>query len=228
MPDATKRSALDYQIAPSVLAADFLRLGDELRDVENAGAHAHHLDVMDGHFVKNLSFGVPLIAAIKKVSTIPLDVHIMVSNPEEVVSWYLDAGADTLNFHIEACKNPKNVIAAIKERKVACGIAVHPDTHPESIFPYLPLIDQVLVMSVVPGFGGQKILPGVSSRIASIYDKLVEIGLNDKVRIAVDGGIHKDNIKPLAQSGARLFVAGSSVYGAKDRKQAVQDLLKAL
>ena len=214
-------------LLPSILAADLLNLASEIQAVEAAGISGHHFDVMDGHYVENLSFGVPILAAMKKTALLPIDVHIMVSNPLHVASWYLDAGADSLNFHIETCLQPAKVISLIKERKKKVGLAVHPKVPVESVFPYLEQVDQILMMSVVPGFGGQKILDGVTDRISVLYKELTHRNLHEKVMIAVDGGVNETNIKALALSGASIFIAGSAIYGHLDRKKAVFALQKA-
>lgn len=155
-------------ISPSILSADPLHLAEEIHDIESSGADWHHIDVMDGHFVPNLTCGIPLIKALKKVVSKPLDVHIMVSNPDEVVKQYIEAGADILTFHIEAAKDPDTIIHLLKENNVKVGIAINPESDPKVVFPYANKIDLILVMGVHPGFGGQSFIPSTLEKISSL------------------------------------------------------------
>jgi len=214
-------------IAPSILACDFLNLSSELASVEHAGADWHHLDVMDGHFVPNLSFGLPIIERIKQVSLIPLDVHIMVSNPDIVAIDYIKAGADILSFHVEAANHPHRICQQIREHGRKAGLAVNPGTPISQVFPLLEMADVILLMSVNPGFGGQKFIPQSIEKITELSAELERRGLSDKVQIEVDGGVGPSNIHLLYEAGAKVFVAGTAVYGAKDKRDAIQSLRKA-
>lgn len=216
------RSRDGVLIAPSILSADFLRLGEDIAKTERAGADWHHVDVMDGHFVPNLSLGLPLIKSLKTVSNLPLDVHIMISNPDEYVQRYVEAGADRLTFHIEASVNPLTALKKIRSLGAKAGVSLNPDTPAKSIEKVLPYVDQVLVMSVHPGFGGQKFLENSLAKIADIKKMLGEIA--SQALIVVDGGVHGDNFQRILRAGADVLVAGSYVYGADDRQAAINKL----
>lgn len=214
-------------ISPSILSADLLQLGNELKDAEKAGADWHHIDVMDGHFVPNLTFGLPLIEKIKHLSSIPVDVHIMVSNPDIVAEDYLKAGADVLSFHIEAANHPHRICQKIRESGKKAGLAVNPGTPIESVFALLDLADVIMIMSVNPGFGGQKFIPYSIEKIKTLVSELDRRQLRDKVQIEVDGGVNLSTIRPLYDAGASVFVAGTAVYGDPDKRKAVSSLKKA-
>lgn len=210
-------------VSPSILSADPLRLGEELADVERFGADWHHIDVMDGHFVPNLTFGPPLITAIKKCAKLPLDVHIMISNPDLAALDYVRAGADWLSFHIEAANHPHRLVHAIRVAGAKAGVALNPGTPVESVFPLLDDVDYVLVMSVNPGFGGQSFIAQAESRVSRLSQELLNRG-RDQVIIQVDGGINLDTGRKVVQAGASSLVAGSYIYGANDRRLAIQSL----
>jgi ribulose-phosphate 3-epimerase len=212
------------KIAPSILSADFVNLAAELREAEKAGADLHHLDVMDGHFVPNLTFGLPIIRAIKQVTSIPLDVHIMISNPDQVATEYVDAGADILSFHIEASTHSHRTIHKIQEKGAKAGIAINPGTSAEALRPVLDYVDVINVMTVNPGFGGQKFIHHVVPKIEQIKQMLQEIGREDKVLIEVDGGVDDKTAPLVVAKGATLLVAGNYVYGAKDRAERIAAL----
>jgi ribulose-phosphate 3-epimerase len=211
-------------VAPSILAADPLRFLEEIKSVEKAGADWHHIDVMDGHFVPNLTFGIPLVKALKGVSSIPLDVHIMVSNPDEVALDYVKAGADLLVFHVEAVRHGHRLLHAIKDQGAKAGIALNPGTPIEAALPLLDDLDVVMLMSVNPGFGGQKFIPQTISRVKRLAAELQARGLEHEVIIEVDGGVNGENGKRLVQAGARALVAGTYVYGASDRAEPISQL----
>lgn len=207
-------------VAPSILAANLLNLETELQEIEGAGADWHHIDVMDGHFVPNLSFGLPLIRSIKKVSQIPLDVHIMVSNPDSVASDYASAGADSVTFHVEAATHSHRIIESLHKKSCKAGVAINPGTPVGILKPLLSSVDLVLVMSVNPGFGGQKFIP-------ETYKKLEELGellqtVKSQPVVQVDGGVGSENINHLRGLGVDCVVAGSAIYGANDREKVIK------
>lgn len=211
-------------VSPSLLSADPLHFADELADIEKAGADWHHVDVMDGHFVPNLTYGIPLIQAMKKKTKIPLDVHIMITNPDQVGLDYVKAGADILVFHVEASRHPHRLLQAIRAEGAKAGVAVNPGTPVEAVFALLPDLDVVLMMSVNPGFGGQKFIPQTVQRVKRLSQELAQQGLQDKVVIEVDGGINAETGAQVVQAGATALVAGTYIYGAKDRAQAIKSL----
>lgn len=210
------------KIAPSLLAADPLCFGSEVQSVEYAGADLHHVDVMDGHFVPNLSFGLPVVRALKKISKIPLDVHIMVANPDLVALDYVEAGADYLVFPIESSIHPHRLIHAIKAKGAKAGLAVNPGTSLTVLEPLLADLDLVNVMSVNPGFGGQSFIPGAVDRVASLRQMIDDCGSG--ALIEVDGGVNANTAQPLKEAGVDILVAGTYVYGASDRKSAIASL----
>lgn len=214
----------DVLVSPSILSADFLHLADEIRAIESAGADWHHVDVMDGHFVPNLTFGLPVIRQIKSVAKMPLDVHIMVDNPDEVAAGYVEAGADWLTFHIEASKDAVALAKAIRAKGAKAGISLRPATSIDSLKSLLPHLDLVLVMSVNPGFGGQAFMADAPERIAAIAAMAEAAGVRRQIKISVDGGINSANAKLCRASGADVLVAGTAVYGAKDRRLAITTL----
>lgn len=208
-------------VAPSVLSANPLFFGRDVEAVERAGADWHHVDVMDGHFVPNLTFGPPLIKELKKVSKIPLDVHIMVSNPDDVAMSYIEAGADLLVFHIEAAKDAQKLAKAIRAKGIKVGVALNPATPIESVYEVAPLVDVIMVMSVHPGFGGQSFIENAVLRVKTLHDWLVSKKMAGKVRIEVDGGINEDTGRRVVEAGASILVAGTFVYKARDQDQAI-------
>ena len=206
-------------VAPSLLAVNPLDLRKNLEEIETLGADLHHVDVMDGHFVSNLTYGPPLVKALKKDSKIPLDVHIMVANPDAVAMSYVEAGADYLSFHLEACVHAHGFCQSIKNAGAKPGVSINPATPIESLFPILEELSLVNIMSVNPGFGGQKFIENTPKRVAELSERLVKLGLDDQVIIEVDGGINEQTGKQVFDAGASMLVAGTYVYGAKDRKQ---------
>ena len=209
------------KIYPSILAADFSKLGDEVCSLENAGADGVHIDVMDGRFVDNITFGMPVIRDIRKCSNLFFDVHLMIENPEKYIDRFIDAGADGITFHIEATDEPYKVINMIKERNKKAGISIKPKT-PLPTADVFKDVDIVLIMSVEPGFGGQKYLEEVDKKIEELSKLRYENDLN--FEIEVDGGINTENIEKIAKLGGDVFVAGNAVFGAKDREKAILKL----
>ena len=211
------------QIAPSILSADFSKMGEEILSLQNSGADIVHCDVMDGVFVNNITFGIKMIEDIRKVTTLPLDCHLMIVNPEKYVERFAKAGADYITVHYEACKdNLKEVLTLIKSTGVKCGAVINPDTPVSAIQDVLPLCDMVLVMSVFPGFGGQKFIP-------ECLDKLRELrtlidGLGKDILLEVDGGVHAGNIEEIKAAGANVIVAGSAVFNAESRAEMIAKL----
>ena len=210
---------LPIRIAPSLLASDFTNLKSELARAEAAGADWHHVDVMDGHFVPNLSIGPPVVQSIKKVSGIPLDVHLMIENPGEWADIYAKAGADILSFHYEAAaENFEATLNQFKDTGCKVGVALNPPCAAEVLKPYLKDIDMVLIMSVNAGFGGQSFMPEVLSKVSQLRDW----GYDGDIQI--DGGISDKTIGPCLAAGANVFVAGSYLYGADSMPEALQEL----
>ena len=202
------------QISPSILSANFSKLGDEIKRLEDAGADMVHVDVMDGHFVPNLTIGPPVIKTLKKNSSIPFDVHLMISPVHKYIQAYADAGADIITIHPEATDNLQNSINKIKEFKKKVGISLNPETKVNIITDFLHQIDLVLIMSVNPGFGGQKFVPEVLEKIKELK-KIREI---EKLNfdIEIDGGINFDNCKIAIEAGANILVSGTTVFKSND------------
>lgn len=213
---------MKVKIAPSLLSCDFTKMGDELRDMERIGADWAHLDVMDGHFVTNLTFGLPVIAALRPVSTIPFDVHLMIEAPEKYIDRYIDAGADILTVHLEACRDMLSALRAIRARGCMAGLSIRPGTPASAVFPYLTEADMILVMTVEPGYGGQKLIPECLDKIGEIKKRAAEMG--KEILVEVDGGINAGNAATVRGAGADVLVAGSAVFGSPDRAAAVRAL----
>jgi ribulose-phosphate 3-epimerase len=211
------------RIAPSILSADFAALGEAIARVEAAGADQLHVDVMDGHFVPNLTLGPPVIESIRKRTRLPLDVHLMIEEPDRWVETYVKAGADYLTVHAEATPHLERILAQIREAGAKAGVALNPSTPPEVLEYVLEDLDLVLVMSVNPGFGGQSFIPTAYEKIRRLRTLL---GGRD-VWVSVDGGVKADNAGPLARAGATVLVAGSSIFGAPDPGAAVAALRSA-
>ena len=212
------------KIAPSILSADFSKLADEIRSVEKAGADWIHVDVMDGHFVPNLTIGPMIVEAIRPITKLPLDCHLMVSRPEDWIADFAKAGADTITVHAEATVHLDRLLHQIKEHGCKAGVSVNPGTSLALIEEVLDIVDLVLVMSVNPGFGGQQFIESTISKV----ERLAEVRGKRKFLIEIDGGIKASNIGELASAGVDVFVAGSAIFSAKDRSKAVGDLRTAL
>lgn len=210
------------KIAPSLLAADFSKLGEEMQDIEKGGADLVHLDVMDGRFVPNISFGPPVIQALRPITKLPFDVHLMIYHPEDYFDILKNIGVEMASFHIEAVTHVDRVIHALKSVNIKCGLAVNPGTSLSMIDTVLPLLDYVLIMSVNPGFGGQKFIPYAVDKVKQLKKMITEKQLS--VSIEVDGGVNQDNAFLLKNAGADILVAGSSVFGKSDRAKAIHEL----
>jgi hypothetical protein len=210
------------KIAPSLLAADFSKLGEEMQDIEKGGADLVHLDVMDGRFVPNISFGPPVIQALRPITKLPFDVHLMIYHPEDYFDILKNIGVEMASFHIEAVTHVDRVIHALKSANIKCGLAVNPGTSLSMIDTVLPLLDYVLIMSVNPGFGGQKFIPYAVDKVKQLKKMITEKQLS--VSIEVDGGVNQDNAFLLKNAGADILVAGSSVFGKSDRAKAIHEL----
>ena len=210
------------KIAPSILAADFSHLADEIAKVTDAGAEYIHLDVMDGHFVPNITLGSPVVKALRKTTQAIFDVHLMVENPENQIAAFADAGADIITFHAETAKHAHKLIQDIKAHGVKAGVALNPGSSLSLIEEILPDLDMVLLMTVNPGFGGQKFLPAVLDKIERL--KAIIDGNDFAVDIEVDGGINAETAKLVIAAGANVLVAGSAVYNAADTGKAIAAL----
>jgi ribulose-phosphate 3-epimerase len=206
---------MSVKIAPSILSADFARLADGVAEAEAAGADWIHVDVMDGHFVPNITIGVPVVAALRRVTKLPLDVHLMIEQPERYIDAFADAGADWLTVHQEASVHLHRSIERIRQKEMRPGVSLNPATPLSALTEILPYVDLVLVMSVNPGFGGQRYIPTSTRKIATLRRELDERGLWP-IEIEVDGGISVDTISEAAEAGATVFVAGAAVFNATD------------
>jgi len=209
-----------FKIAPSILSADFSRLAEEVKAVEEAGADWIHIDVMDGHFVPNLTIGPSVVASLRKVTKLPFDVHLMIERPENFLEVFAKAGADIITVHAEACVHLHRTLQIIKQLGKKAGLALNPATPLCFLEPILEDVDLILIMSVNPGFGGQKLIPSALDRIRQVRKWIEERGLT--IDLEVDGGINADTIAKVAAAGANVFVAGSAVFGQKNYAQVIR------
>lgn len=214
------------KICPSLLAADFSRLKDEIEEVESAGADIIHCDIMDGNFVPNISFGAKVVEVINKLTNIPVDVHLMINNPEKYINDFHNAGADFISVHYENNYHLNRIVNQIKDLGIKAGVVINPATPVILLEDILQYSDFVLVMSVNPGFGGQKFIPNTTGKIIQLKEMITSGKYN--CEIEVDGGVGLDNIKELSDAGADMFVCGSSVFGSKDRKEIIARMKKAI
>ncbi len=210
------------EISPSILAADFANLGQQVKEAERGGAQMLHFDVMDGHFVPNISIGVPVLASLRRATGLVLDCHLMVANPGAYTGAFIDAGAEMVTVHQEACLHLGREIARIRDRGAAAGVALNPATPLSTLDEILPEVDLVLLMSVNPGFGGQSFIPSSLDKVERLDSIRRQRGLN--FRIQVDGGVNGENAGPLSAAGCDILVAGSSIFGASDIAGAVRFL----
>lgn len=210
------------KIAPSILSADFARLGEEIKDVERGGADYIHVDVMDGHFVPNITIGPLIVEAIRPITKLPLDVHLMIENPDQYIEAFAKAGADYITVHVEASRHLHRTIQLIKSTGVKAGVVLNPATPVDSLKHIIEDVDMVLLMSVNPGFGGQKFISSVLPKIRQV--KELADSLNPNLEIEVDGGVNEDTAKLCVEAGANVLVAGSAVFNKEDRETAIASL----
>lgn len=213
---------MKIKISPSVLAADFAHLGDEVDDVVRAGADMVHLDVMDGRFVTNISFGLPVIESLRKHTDAFFDVHLMIEEPERYVTRFIAAGADLVTIHAEACADIAATLQTIRAHGARAALSVKPGTPVETVYPYLSLCDMILIMTVEPGYGGQALIPQTLEKVRVLRERLEREQL--QVDIEVDGGIHAQNAADAVRAGVNVLVAGSAVFRAADRAEAIRAL----
>ncbi|UTR10924.1 ribulose-phosphate 3-epimerase [Evansella sp. LMS18] len=207
------------KIAPSILSADFARLGEEVSDVEKGGADYIHVDVMDGHFVPNITIGPLIVDAIRPVTKLPLDVHLMIENPDHFIPQFAKSGADIISVHAEACTHLHRTIHLIKENGAKAGVVLNPATSVEAIKHIIGDVDLVLLMTVNPGFGGQSFIPSVLPKIAHVRELVNRTG--KEIEIEVDGGVNPDTARQCIEAGANVLVAGSAIYKSRNREQAI-------
>ncbi len=212
------------KISPSLLSADFANLEAEIKDIECSGAEMLHLDVMDGHFVPNISFGMPVIEVLRKKTDMFFDVHIMISEPQKYIDDLIKCGSDLITFHLEANGDPKETIKMIKEKGAKAGISIKPKTPVSDVLPFINDVDLILVMTVEPGFGGQSFMADMMPKVKALREAVKN--MENPPIIQVDGGVSQATIAECAKNGADCFVAGSAVFKAKDRKSEVECLRK--
>ncbi|GAC1508972.1 MAG: ribulose-phosphate 3-epimerase [Terriglobales bacterium] len=212
------------ELAPSILSADFARLSDQVRAAAEGGGSVIHVDVMDGHFVPNLTVGPPLVKSLRKATTLPLDCHLMIENPDQFIGEFADAGADWISVHQEACRHLNRTLHLIKGHDLLAGVVINPATPVDTLTEVLDIVDYVLVMSVNPGFGGQQFIPGSVHKIRELAELRARRGLS--YRIEVDGGISLETVAQVVRAGAEILVAGNAVFGQGDPTTSAQKLLK--
>lgn len=215
----------NVKVAPSILSADFSAMGEAVKEIERAGADLIHCDVMDGSFVEPITFGGQMVKNIRKLTALPLDVHLMIEHPKTQIKFFAEAGADIITVHYEACEkiSPtylKETLELIKSYGVKCGVVINPDTPAEKIFDVLPLCDMALIMSVFPGYGGQKFIPSALENVKKVREYALSNGKND-LAIEIDGGVTCDNAAAIRGAGANVLVAGSAVFKADDKAAAI-------
>ena len=213
------------ELAPSILSADFARLAEQVQAANQGGASLLHVDVMDGHFVPNITIGPPVVKSLRKVTELPLDCHLMIENPDQFIPAFADSGADWISVHQEVCVHLNRTLDLIKSQGCRAGVVINPATPVATLREVLDIVDFVLVMSVNPGFGGQKFIPASLNKIARLAELRAERNLS--FRIEVDGGVALDTVQRIVRSGAEVLVAGNAVFGAGDPKTNAQKMLKA-
>ena len=213
-------------LSPSLLSADFSKLAEEIKAVEEGGAKYIHLDIMDGHFVPNLTFGAPVLRSIRSVTNMVFDVHLMVDNPEKYFVDFANAGADILNVHVEACTDLGKIVDTIHSLNCKAGVTVRPDTPIEAVASVLDKVDMILVMTVYPGFSGQKFIPEALDKIPVLVKARKERNLNFDIQI--DGGVSLSNLREVLNAGADSIVAGSAVFGSEDPKKAAEEFVSII
>ena len=213
------------ELAPSILSADFAHLADQVKAAEEGGASLIHVDIMDGHFVPNITIGPPVVRSLRQTTTLPLDCHLMIENPDQYIPDFAEAGANWISVHQEVCKHLNRTLHLVRSHGVLAGVVINPATPVETLSEVLDIIDYVLVMSVNPGFGGQKFIPNAVHKIRRLAELREQRRLN--YRIEVDGGIALDTVGEVVRAGAEILVAGNAVFGKGDPKSNAQKLLKA-
>jgi ribulose-phosphate 3-epimerase len=213
------------ELAPSILSADFARLGEQVRSAAEGGGSVIHVDIMDGHFVPNLTLGPPVVKSLRKATALPLDCHLMIENPDEFIPAFAEAGANWISVHQEACRHLNRTLHLIKSHGCLAGVVINPATPVSMLDEVLDIVDYVLVMSVNPGFGAQKFIPSTLHKMRRLADIRSERGLS--FRIEVDGGVAHDTVADVVRAGAEILVAGNAVFGSGDPKKNAQELLQA-
>ena len=219
---------MKFKVAPSILSADFSAMGEAVKKIENAGADLIHCDVMDGSFVEPITFGGQMVKNIRPLTSLPLDVHLMIEHPKTQIKFFADAGADIITVHYEACKkiSPsylRETLELIKSFGVKCGAVINPDGNAEALYDVLPVCDMVLVMSVFPGYGGQKFIPSALETVKRLRAEALRLGKGD-MDIEIDGGVTVNNAHEIRAAGANVLVAGSAVFGASDTAKAIKTI----
>ena len=212
------------ELAPSILASDFAHLADEVRAAERGGGTVIHVDVMDGHFVPNITLGPPMVKSLRKVTSLPLDCHLMIENPDDFIPAFADAGADWISVHYEACRHLHRTLELIAQHGMRPAVVINPATRVNFLVEILPMVHHVLVMSVNPGFGGQSFIPNALTKIRRLAELRQEMGLG--FRIEVDGGVAKDTIARIVEAGADLLVAGSAIFDNGNAEENARELLR--
>jgi len=213
------------ELAPSILSADFARLGEQIRAASEGGGSVIHVDIMDGHFVPNLTIGPPVVKSLRRVTKLPLDCHLMIENPDEYIPAFAEAGADWISVHQEACRHLNRTLHHVKDHNCLAGVVINPATPVETLSEVLDIVDYVLVMSVNPGFGGQRFIPSTLHKIRRLAEIRRQRGLS--YRIEVDGGVALETVADVVRAGAEILVAGNAVFGNGDPRKNAEALLRA-